>query len=286
MIKITISALSQSFDGFLFDAFGVLCDGTGLLPHAKECLQFLKDKGKGILIVSNGASMLPEQTTSKYQAMGLSVNEREVLTSLSLLKSFIAENKLMGAKVLVLGTRSSKEFVARCGVHVVENPKEDFSVVVVANQTDYPFLDSVNETISSAAKKILTGETVQFVLPNPDFLYPISFGQFGITAGAVAEVIERGVDLLCGPGRCKFVRLGKPFAPIFAAAKSHFAPNARLVMIGDQLETDIKGAQNAGIADALVGTGVASGWNIQQGSGVSGAVVPSFYLENLSPSGI
>jgi ribonucleotide monophosphatase NagD (HAD superfamily) len=50
-----------------------------------------------------------------------------------------------------------------------------------------------------------------------------------------------------------------------------------MVMIGDQLETDIRGAVNFGLDSALIGTGVA-GPTLHPGDK---AIQPAYYLENL-----
>jgi ribonucleotide monophosphatase NagD (HAD superfamily) len=49
--------------------------------------------------------------------------------------------------------------------------------------------------------------------------------------------------------------LGKPYSPIFEEAIRR-AGTSNAVMIGDQLETDILGANTAGIDSAVVSTGI------------------------------
>jgi ribonucleotide monophosphatase NagD (HAD superfamily) len=51
------------------------------------------------------------------------------------------------------------------------------------------------------------------------------------------------------------VRLGKPNTPIFEEAVRR-AGTSNVVMIGDQLETDIKGARAAGLDAVWIETGV------------------------------
>jgi ribonucleotide monophosphatase NagD (HAD superfamily) len=58
------------------------------------------------------------------------------------------------------------------------------------------------------------------------------------------------------PGReHRFARLGKPSPFLFDAARQRF-PDGAMVMVGDQLETDIRGARDYGLDAVLVGTGV------------------------------
>ena len=61
------------------------------------------------------------------------------------------------------------------------------------------------------------------------------------------------------PGRddLRFTRLGKPNAPIFQEALRQ-AGTTDVVMVGDQLGTDILGANRLGIPSALVTTGLSS----------------------------
>jgi len=49
-------------------------------------------------------------------------------------------------------------------------------------------------------------------------------------------------------------------------------------MIGDQLETDVRGAAEFGIDSALVGTGIAN-VNLQY---IDKAIQPTYFLNNLS----
>jgi ribonucleotide monophosphatase NagD (HAD superfamily) len=53
-----------------------------------------------------------------------------------------------------------------------------------------------------------------------------------------------------------FTRLGKPFPPLFETARARLN-GRRLLMVGDQLGTDILGASRCGLDSLLVGTGLA-----------------------------
>ncbi|MCF8017180.1 MAG: HAD hydrolase-like protein, partial [Chromatiaceae bacterium] len=81
-------------------------------------------------------------------------------------------------------------------------------------------------------------------------------GRVGLTAGALAAMLgaiirERWADQGIG-----FVRLGQPAPALFEIARRQLGVT-RLVMLGDQLATDIAGARAAGIDAVLVGTGLA-----------------------------
>ncbi|MDP6666507.1 MAG: HAD-IA family hydrolase, partial [Dehalococcoidia bacterium] len=75
-------------------------------------------------------------------------------------------------------------------------------------------------------------------------------------------------------------KLGKPYLPIFQEAARR-AGSDHVVMIGDQLETDILGANRAGIASAVVTTGI--NWRTKPGEfeGVPDEQVPGYILASL-----
>ena len=76
-----------------------------------------------------------------------------------------------------------------------------------------------------------------------------------------------------------FAALGKPEPHLYREALSR--SNARTpVMIGDQLETDIRGAIAAGIASVLVSTGV----SLDQGVGADG-LRPTWWMRSVAPAG-
>jgi HAD superfamily hydrolase (TIGR01509 family) len=77
--------------------------------------------------------------------------------------------------------------------------------------------------------------------------------------------------------RLAFDRLGKPEPHLFAEAARRLAIEpARLVMVGDQLETDIAGARAAGIDAALL-AGV-SRWDDRDA-----ALAPTYLLGTIAP---
>lgn len=105
-------------------------------------------------------------------------------------------------------------------------------------------------------RKLDRRSPLALLVPNPDLIYPKGDEGYGVAAGSIANLIAEAVG--ARGHRAELVRLGKPHAPIFAEALRRAAcPSDQVVMIGDQLETDIRGANAAGIASALVTSGVA-----------------------------
>jgi ribonucleotide monophosphatase NagD (HAD superfamily) len=144
--------------------------------------------------------------------------------------------------------------VRAAGGVVVSADTEELDAIVVCDDAGYPFLETIEDALSSAVRKLDRGGKVQLVLPNPDLVYPKDARKWGITSGAVAMVIEAGIRRR-HPEAPGFVKLGKPHRPIFDEGLRRAAGRS-VVMVGDQLETDIAGALAVGIDAALVMTGV------------------------------
>jgi HAD superfamily hydrolase (TIGR01459 family) len=251
---ISIDALLDRYDAILFDAYGVLVHGSGPLPGAAELLGRLHREGRTYFIVTNDASKLPATAAARFQRFGLPVEASRIITSGLLLVPHFAQAGLIGRRCAVLGPADSARYVEDAG-GVVVPPDEAFDVLVIGDESGPPFIDWVDAALSSLFRSIDAGRPVHLVVPNPDLIYP-GAGGFGFAAGTVANMFE-GALALRYPARAdlRFVRLGKPNAPIFDEAKRR-AGSARLVMIGDTLETDITGARGAGLDAVWIETGV------------------------------
>lgn len=250
----SILDLVARYDALLLDAYGVLVSLDGALPGAAALIERLNRQGKPYWVVSNTAARLPEHAAARYRDFGLDIPARRILTSGMLLAPHFAAHGLTGRRTLVLGPEDSLRYVERAG-GVLVPPGEDFEVLVLADQAGYPCVETLDEVISGLIGRLDAGGTVALVLPNPDLIYPRGRG-YGLTAGALAVMLE-AILARRYPERddVTFVRLGKPHAALFEAA-ARAAGGGRLVMIGDQLETDILGANACGIDSALLLGGV------------------------------
>jgi len=269
--------LVDHFDALFFDAYGVLVEHGGALPGAPELVAALNREGVNYFIVTNDASRLTETAVRRFEGLGLPISGERIVSSGDLIGPYFERNGLHGATCAVLGTQDSREYVRRAG-GVIVPPSEDMDLVVVSDDDDYPFLETVNAVISALFLRVERGLTTRLLLPNPDLLYPRGRG-VGLASGSVALLIESALALRF-PQRpeLRFDRLGKPFAPIFEEACRR-AGTRSAVMVGDQLETDIRGARDFGLQSALVLTGIT-----HPDEAVRGEVRPTYLLQSLDLS--
>lgn len=249
------TTLFERYDGLLLDAFGVLVDKQGPLPGAIDLIDTMNAEDKPYFILTNSASRLPETMEQHYQQQGLKIPLERIISSGMLLQAHFREQNLIGARTLVLGPENAQEYARRCGGEVVSDTDGEVDVVVIADQAGYDLLEQMNRTMSLILRQIDAGKAPHLVLCNPDIIYPISAGQYGFTAGGLAAMLN-AILAERYPGEAfAFHPLGKPHAPIFREGVSRIGSN-NVVMIGDQLATDIKGANDFGIDSILVGTGL------------------------------
>lgn len=254
-----LADLLDRYDGLLLDAYGVLNDAGGALPGAAELVAELARREKPFLVVTNDASRLPGSIAARLDAFGLPVPESAILTSGQLLTGHFAGRGLRGARCIVLGTEDSCAYVRDAGGVVVPTAAEaELDCVVVGDDDGFPFLEGMNATLSAVCRAIDGGGDVHLCLPNPDLIFPTPTG-FGFTSGAVALLLEAALARRYPDRRPEFVRLGKPYRPLYDEAIRRLGTR-RLLMIGDQIETDIAGARASGLDSALVTTGVSRGW--------------------------
>ncbi len=275
--SIDIDSLIERHEALLLDAYGVLVHRDGPLPGAVELIDTLNRLGKPYFLLSNTAARLPEQAAERYRGFGLALEAERIITSGSLLAAYFADRGWVGKRCAVLGPEGSLTYVERAGGEIVP-AHEDFEVLLIGDQVGFPFLETVDAALSRLIAKLDRDEPVALLLPNPDLIYPKASG-FGVTSGAVALMIEAALKQRY-PDRpdIGFTRLGKPEPAMFEEAARR-SGTRELVMIGDQIETDILGANRFGIASALVAGGVAGSGFRASPSGAR----PTYLLESIVP---
>jgi len=273
----TIGALLDDYEGILLDAYGVLVDGSGALPAAGPLLSELARRKKPFAIVTNDASRSAATYVKRFAGYGIAVAPERFVTSGSLLPAYFRDRKLAGARTLVLGTPDSFDFVrAGGGVPVDVRTGVEIDAVAICDDSGTPFLDGIEIAFSAIVRAVDAGRRPALVVPNPDLVYPKGGGELGFTAGAMALLVEAALARRFPSERLVFDRLGKPEPHLFVEASRRLGiDRTRLVMVGDQLETDVAGAQAAGIATALL-AGV-SQWDDRH------TLAPTYLLGTIAP---
>ncbi|PWL20267.1 MAG: haloacid dehalogenase [Candidatus Aquiluna sp. XM-24bin5] len=234
--------LLDNFDSLLLDLDGVVYRGKEAIPGAVEAINRAQSLGKKIGYITNNASRTPSQIADQLRGFGLSLSDDDIVGSARAGAKLLAERIPPGSKVLVVGGEGLRSEVAAVGFRVVDSASDHPDAVIQG------FSPSVGwEHLAQAAFAIQAGAT--WIATNQDWTIPLEAGIApgnGTLVGAVHTAVGQLPEFA-----------GKPFRPIFDAALKQLEIQTPLV-IGDRLDTDIKGAIDAGLDSACVLTGIAT----------------------------
>lgn len=285
---VTIRQLAERYETLLFDSYGVLVNESNGLPGARELIDWLESRNKSYLIVTNDASLSIPSRAAKFVEQGVPVPAERIVNSGILIPRYFSENGLQGAPAAVFGSPDAIDYVRQGGATLVPLDRmSEASVFVLADDAGFDWRSNSNALISVLNRKVLDGEEFTLLLPNPDLIYPSGERAYSFAAAALAEIVEAALARLFGDNpRHRFIRLGKPFAPIFDEAYRRSATaggKQAMVMIGDQMETDIAGANAYGIDSAVVTTGINRLHTTAELDLLPPETRPTFLLEDIAP---
>lgn len=231
-------------DAVLADLDGVVYAGAGALPYAVESLTLARE-GRALGYITNNASRTDASVAAHLSDLGLPTRPDEVVTSPQAAMRLLAQRITPGATVLVVGGDGLVDEVDKAGF-VVTRSAEDAPAAVVQG-----FAPEVGWTqLAEAAFALKIPEEdggIPWIATNTDWTIPQARG-IAPGNGTLVSAVHTAI------GRLATVA-GKPETPIFEEAVARFGARHPL-FLGDRLDTDILGANRAGIPSALVLTGI------------------------------
>jgi NagD protein len=228
--------------GYLIDMDGVIYRENHLISGAADFVQALTARGTPFLFLTNNSGPTAEDLAVRLKHLGIpGLSARHFYTSAINTADFLSETD-PGCTVFVLG-----EAGLLSALHerkIANDAIEPGYVVVGEGAVTMERLAKAHEHIERGARLLAT---------NPDNWCPVSSEKTRPGAGATAAFLESS------SGRRAYY-LGKPNGYMFHRARRKLAEIAlgepeQVVMIGDTMETDIRGAMEAGMQSFLVLTG-------------------------------
>ncbi|MEN9706531.1 MAG: hypothetical protein RIS31_97 [Actinomycetota bacterium] len=232
--------LVDSYDAVFADLDGVVYEGGKAIEHAIESLATLQDEGVQLGYVTNNSSRKPETIADQIAGYGIAVAPAQVVSSgqtgVELLKTLVPT----GSKVLVVGGEGLRTYTQAGGFELVEDSTAKPDAVIQGFSPDVSW-----KHLSEAAYSIQNG--AKWVATNQDWTIPQERG-IAPGNGTLVSAVHTAV------GQLPLVA-GKPEVAIFETAKNRF-DSKRPLFVGDRIDTDILGANRAGIDSVLVLTGI------------------------------
>ncbi len=237
----TDEPLISRFDALLCDLDGVVYAGPDAIDGGPESLNRAVETGVPVMYVTNNASRPPAAVAEHISELGAPTQESNVASSAQAAAKLLAGRLPEKAKVLITGAQALADEISAVGLTPVWSQSEEPVAVV---QGFNPKLGW--EQLAEAAYT-LADESVLWCATNTDLTIPKERGIAPGNGTLVAAVAA-------ATGREPIVA-GKPQAPVFLEAAER-ANSQRPVVVGDRLDTDIRGAHAAGMESIEVFTGV------------------------------
>ena len=244
--------LARRYDTALLDLDGVVYRGADAVPHAVQALLAAAELGMHLTYVTNNASRTPQAVAEHLVRLGLPATPDDVVTAAQAVARMIAEEVPAGSKVLMVGGEGLRVALIERGLVPVESADENPAAAVQGYRPD-----TTVENLSEIAYAVQRG--VPWFAANTDMTMPAARG---IAPGNGAMVTA--VSKACG-GWPRIA--GKPETALHRETMLRTGAKNPLV-VGDRLDTDIEGANRAGVDSLLVLTGVTTREEAEAAEGV------------------
>lgn len=247
MIKpiVNLSKTASDYDTFVFGFNGVLYDGEKILPDVAKCLKNLSSMGKKIVIISNSHLRIAEVVEilkNNYIDINIFSN---IVTAGEILhyKFKYAQNEYeaIGNKYFHLGNNKNKSVFSGLNFHEVGRIEEAhfiyMSEVFSPDDSVDVYKPYLEQAVSLGLPFVCAGNDTSCFLG----------GKLCLSSGAIAE----NYAILGG----RILTLGKPDVRIVQYALEGIIQNENVVIIGDNVATDIKAAALLNFDSILISKG-------------------------------
>jgi HAD superfamily hydrolase (TIGR01458 family) len=225
----------------LFDMDGVLYNSEEPIPGAAESLAWVRSRKIPHLFVTNTTSRGREALASKLARFGIPTSPAEIMTPCEAAADWLRSRAT--SKVALFVRPAARP--AFDGLDLLPEDAESGAHYVVIGD------------LASAWNFATLNRAFRLLHSNPEAtLIALGMTRYWKAADGISLDVAPFVAALEHAAGRKALVLGKPAAEFFQAAADRLGvPSREILMVGDDIETDIVGAQLAGMQAALVRTG-------------------------------
>jgi HAD superfamily hydrolase (TIGR01458 family) len=224
----------ERLEAILIDLDGVLYVEDEVVDGAREAIEQLRALGLALRFVTNTTARSHERTLQKLSDLGFSVAEHELLTPAALAVKFCREHDYQRV-ALIMNEEVKRDFAG-----LKENDEAD--AVIIGDLGPAFGYDVLNR----AFRQVMNGAELIALQKNR---YWMRADGLSLDVGPFVAAIEFAT------GRQAYV-VGKPARGFFDGVLAELGVGAAAAaMIGDDVESDIGGALQAGLTAILVRTG-------------------------------
>ncbi|RFD24217.1 HAD family hydrolase [Mycobacterium uberis] len=234
-----MKSIAQEHDCLLIDLDGTVFHGSQPTDGA---VQSLDEVASPTLFVTNNASRSADEVAAQLRELGFTATGNDVVTSAQSAAHLLAEELSPGSPVLIVGTESLANEIVTVGLRAVRRWEDKPVAVVQGHSPTTGWSDLAEAALAIRAGARWVAANIDPTLPTERGLLP------GNGSMAAALRTATGVEPRVA---------GKPAPRLLTDAVARGNFRAPLV-IGDRLDTDIEGANAAGLPSLMVLTGVST----------------------------
>lgn len=256
-IRSGLGELAADYDGLILDLWGVIYDGVAPYPGVLDCLANLRRSGKRVILLSN-APRRAAAAAGRIGKVGIGGDLYErVVTSGDATRQALQMRAepfyaALGRAYYHLGKASDADLLQGLDYHPVD-AVEDADFLLVTGPTEASIDPADYEPLLSRA----AGRGLAMVCANPDLL---------VIRGGVREPCAGAFAVRYGELGGVVAYQGKPHGAVYDMCLDILdgVERGRILCVGDSLATDIRGADDAGLANLLVTGGLlADAWGAE-----------------------
>ncbi len=235
-----LSEISDNYDAFILDIFGVIHDGLRPFAGTLDCLTHLRAAGKRVCLLSNSPRRA-SGAAAQMESMGIGrdLYDHIVTSGEATYEALRSRGDAMGDDCWFIGTAMVSEILEGQDLNLVNGP-EDASFIL----NSIPGTEASAVEVLKAQLQVAADNGLPMICANPDMVVNIGNTQHEC-AGTFAKIYE---DM---GGRVTYH--GKPYAPVYERCYDLLGhpDKARLCAVGDSFHTDIAGARAFGIDSVM-----------------------------------
>ena len=235
--------IASDYDALICDVWGVVHDGLQPYRAAVEALRkFRKTRGRVVLL--SNAPRPAQEIVAQFSRIGVPDDCYDAIVTSGIAAREVLANRAAKGRLSIvhLGPQRDRGLYEGLNVELTEPQAADLVLCtgLYDDETETPehYRDLLVE---------LLRRNLAMICANPDILVPRG-GKLVHCAGGLA----RAYEALGG----KVEWYGKPHLPIYKVALKAANSPKRPLVVGDGLETDIRGANRAGIDALFIAHGV------------------------------
>jgi phospholysine phosphohistidine inorganic pyrophosphate phosphatase len=246
----------------LFDIDGVLYNAGAAIPGAAEAISALHERGIPRRFLTNTTTLSRADLVTRLQEFGVTATAEEIIHPPSAAAAYLRHIQAQ-AVALFVGASAATDFADL--PLLPDNAESGADYVVVGDLEDaWDFA-----TLNRAFRLLQENRHATLVALGMTRYWQAADG-LRLDVAPFVVALEYAIER-------KALVLGKPAQPFFQMAIAGWdIPHDEILMIGDDVRTDVGGAQSAGLRGMLVRTGKYRAGDLQKG------VIPDAVLDSIA----